>query len=69
MTYAGGQVQWAKANMDSRLTVDLEQVMQMTTFNCVKTLYKFCGKVNRQVWGADGWLHVTSSGSHNLIDG
>ena len=51
MTYAGGQVQWGKANRDSRLTVDLEQLMQMARFNCEDTLYKFCGKVNRHKFG------------------
>ena len=34
MPYAGGHVQWGKANRDSRLTVDLEQLMQMATFDC-----------------------------------
>ena len=34
MPYAGGQVQWGKANRDSRLTVDLEQLMQMAIFDC-----------------------------------
>ena len=51
MTYAGGQVQWGEANRDSRLTVDLEQLMQMATFDCEKTLYKFRGEVNRRKFG------------------
>ena len=37
MAYAGGQVQWGEANRDSRLTVDLEQLMQMATFDCENT--------------------------------
>ena len=44
MTYAGGQVQWGKANRDSRLTVDSEQLMQMVRFDCENTLYKFVGR-------------------------
>ena len=55
MTYAGGQVQWGKANRDStdhsRLTVDLEQLMQMARFDCEDTLYKFRGRVNRRKFG------------------
>ena len=51
MTSAGGQVQWGKANRDSRLTVDLEQLMQMVRFDCESTLYKFRGKVNRRKFG------------------
>ena len=36
MTYAGGQVQWGNANRprDNRLTIDLEQLMQMARFDC-----------------------------------
>ena len=37
MAYAGGQVQWGKANRANRLTVDLEQLMQMATFDCENT--------------------------------
>ena len=46
-------MQWGKANRDSRLTVDLEQLMQMATFDCENTLYmyKFRGKVNRHKFG------------------
>ena len=51
MTCAGGQVQWGKANRDSRLTVDLEQLMQMARFDCENTVYKFRGKVNRRKFG------------------
>ena len=51
MTYAGGQVQWGKANRDSRLTVNLKQLMQMATFDCENTLYTFRGKVNRRKFG------------------
>ena len=51
MIYAGGQVQLGKANRDSRLTADLEQLMQMTIFDCEDTLYKFRGKVNRRKFG------------------
>ena len=53
MTHAGGQVQWGKANRDSRLTVDLKQLrlMQMARFDCQHTLYKFRGKVNRRKFG------------------
>ena len=51
MTHAGGQVQWGKSNRDSRLTVDLQQMMQMARFDCEHTLYKFRGKVNRRKFG------------------
>ena len=51
MAYAGGQVQWGKANRDSRLTVDLEQLMQMAPFDCEDTLYKFRGRVNYRKFG------------------
>ena len=51
MTHAGGQVQWGKSNRDSRLTVDLEQLMQMARFDCENTLYKFQGKANRRKFG------------------
>ena len=48
MPYTGGQVQWGNANSDSRLTVDLEQLMQMagSRFDCENTVYKFRGKVS-----------------------
>ena len=51
MPYAGGQGQWGKADTDSRLTVDLEQLMQMAIFDCEDTLHKFRGKVNRRKFG------------------
>ena len=53
MTYAEGQVQWGKtnSNRDSRLTVDLEQLMQMARFDCENTLYEFRGRVNRRKFG------------------
>ena len=51
MAYAGGQVQWEKENRDSRLTVDLEQLMQMARFDCENTLYAFRGKVDRRKFG------------------
>ena len=51
MACAGGQVQWGKANRDSRLTVDLKQLMQMARFDCENTVYKFRGKVNRRKFG------------------
>ena len=44
-------VQWGKANRDSRLTVDLEQLMQMARFDCENTVYKFRGKVDRRKFG------------------
>ena len=40
-----------KTNRDSRLTVDLEQLMHMTRFDCEGTLYKFRGKVNCRKFG------------------
>ena len=42
---------WGKVSRDSRLTVDLEQLMQMARFGCKNTLYKFCGRVNRHKFG------------------
>ena len=58
MTYAGGQVQWGKANRDSRLTMDLEQLMQMARFDCENTVYKFRGRVDRRELGVlmDGFM-------------
>ena len=44
-------MQWGKANRDSSLTVDLEQLMQMARFDCEDTLYKFCGRANRRKFG------------------
>ena len=51
MPYAGGHVQWGKANRDSRLTVDLKQLIQMASLDCENTVYKFRGKVNRRKFG------------------
>ena len=48
MTCAGGQVQWGKTNSDSRLTVDLEQLMQIARFDCENTVYTFREKVHRR---------------------
>ena len=48
-------MQWGKAKRDSRLTVDLEQLMQIdgmpARFDCESTVYKFCGKANRRKFG------------------
>ena len=38
MAYAVGQVQWGKAKRYGRLTVDLEQLMQMVRFDCENTV-------------------------------
>ena len=53
MPYAGGQVQYGKATRDSRLTVDLEQLMQMAIFDCEDTLdlHKCRGMGNRLRFG------------------
>ena len=44
-------MQWGKANRDNRLTINLEQLMQMTRFDCENTVYKFRGRVNRRKFG------------------
>ena len=44
-------MQWCKATRDSRLAVDLKQLMQMARFDCENTVYKFRGKVNRRKFG------------------
>ena len=44
-------MQWCKATRDSRLAVDLKQLMQMAGFDCENTVYKFRGKVNRRKFG------------------
>ena len=51
MPYAGGQVQWGKSNRENRLTIDVEQLMQMVKFDCENTVHKFCGRVNRCKFG------------------
>ena len=47
----GRCILWEQANRDSRLTIDLEQLMQMARFDCENTLYKFRGRVNRRKFG------------------
>ena len=44
-------MQRGKANGDSRLTLDLEKLMQMARFDCENPLYKFRGKVDRRKFG------------------
>ena len=51
MSHRGGLVELRKASRDCQVNVDFAGRIQMCTFGCANTLYKFCRKVDRRRFG------------------
>ena len=51
MAYNGGDAKWGMPNADRRVYMDLKILLELVEFDCLNTLYKFCGQVNCRKFG------------------
>ena len=61
----GSNVAWGKANREYRVDDDFARLIQMCRFDCARTLYKFCGQINRRTFGVPmgGYMSTMCQGS------